>query len=177
MRQESRKAQDVRKLQARIGLVSDNDPRLPPLDGKEASAEWTIQRSQSILPLSIGRSATYRNHSAACYLRHKWRGRRCKKRRVVGGAHGLLETPNSRGNAESTLACHRKSFSCSWCARWTMARKHSRTNRPVSFLSSPLLSSLSLPLSRFVPQLVHCLANIPRARALLFMKLREARRE
>lgn len=51
-----------------------------------------------------------------------------------------METPNSRGNAESTLACHRKSFSCSWCARWTMARKHSRTNRHVSFPLPPPLS-------------------------------------
>lgn len=61
-----------------------------------------------------------------------------------GRRDSSLETPNSRGNAESTLACHRKSFSCSWCARWTMARKHSRTNRPASFSLSLCLSFRSV---------------------------------
>lgn len=48
----SRKAQDVdsQEVATRTELISDNDLRLSPLDGKEASAEWTIQRSQSALP-------------------------------------------------------------------------------------------------------------------------------
>lgn len=38
-------------------------------------------------------------------------GRRYKKRIMGGGSP--LDTFNSRGNVESALACHQKSFSCS----------------------------------------------------------------
>jgi len=63
----------------------------------------------------------------------RWKEAQC----LVGG--------NSRGNAESMLACHRKSFSCSWCARWTMARKYSRANRtyPPSYLSATYIHCLA----------------------------------
>jgi len=37
-------------LTIRIELISNNDPRLSPLDRKEVSVEWRIQRSQSVLP-------------------------------------------------------------------------------------------------------------------------------
>lgn len=135
----------ARKSRLVSNSFPNNDPRLSPLDGKEAFAEWTIQRSQSILSCRSPSSGVLLTEITVQRATYVINGEDDDTRSVRWWeGHSLLETPNSRGNAESTLACHRKSFSCPWCARWTMARKHSRTNRPTSF---PL--TLFLSLSRF----------------------------
>lgn len=145
------------KLQFAYRTISDNDPLVLRLSIEKKTWMSGTKRSQSVLSrcspsdevllreITVQRATYVINGENDDTRSTRWKEAQC----LVGG--------NSRGNAESMLACHRKSFSCSWCARWTMARKHSRT----------------YPLRAF-PQLIYTVLHSTCAHAALHEKLREA---